>query len=300
MTFNKKTIAVSMACLLTANIQQANAALIDLNIIGETTGNAGASVHDDSDSNATSMSANSEAFDNNNTSRAKARGNDTGWFYSTAGGNGDFTAESNVTQVYNVTNDSSDEQFFDFSFEVMNGGINAICGDDGYGYGSEVEAIVSFAVDDDDGYGLCSGSSFSKASYMAEIFLDDTSIWNSQAMITANANDTTIVTDGAVLDNVNISSNSMYWGKTLFNIDLGLFAANTSFKLEYKVTTMASGLFEGVGYGYNDAYAQFGDPNEFRARNSINSRPNEVSAPSALALLGFGLFGLGFARKRNK
>jgi hypothetical protein len=293
MNFKVKILSSTIVCLLGINAFDANAALVTLNISGSTNNVAGTATNSASDSSTTLMDASSEAYEDVSTSVARSRGDNTGWFYSTASGSGNFTTESIVTQTYNVTNDSSDDQFFDFSFEVMNGGIDANCGDYGYGYG--------------DGYGYgygsngCSVDDFAEAGYMAEILLNGSSIWNSEALVTADVNGFSLTSSGATFANVYSGANYLSWATTLFNIDLGLVAANESFTLEYVVKTFVEGAILDGFSTYNRAYAQFGDPNGFSStNNSFVARTADVPAPEALLLLGLGLAGIGYSRKRIK
>ena len=177
MFFNKKILALSIAGVLSLNVSQANAALINLEITGSTSATADANNDSDSDTSDTDVYVSSSTYSASSEGRATAAGDDSGWFYSTAGGYGNFTASSLVSQAYTVENNSNVEQFFDFSFEVMNGSISATCGGNAYGNESELFAF-------DDGYGgACTGDDFASANYMAEIFLDGNSIWNSAAIV---------------------------------------------------------------------------------------------------------------------
>lgn len=299
MIFNKKALTVSIACILSAPVYQANAALIDLNITGSASSVAGSATDSAVDASATNMNASSSAYDNNNYSAANSKGDASGWFYSTSSGNQNFMTESIVTQTYNVTNDSNTDQFFDFSFEVMNGSIDASCGDSGYGYGDD----TGYGNDTGYGSGGCTGNNFSKAGYLAEILLNGSSLWNSQAEVKVDSTGQDLTSSGAVFDNTYSSGNGLYWGSSLFNIDLGLIAANDTFTLEYNVKTWVEGSILESSNEYNNAYAQFGDPNGFGSSgnpNVIGSQVTSVSEPGSLALIGLGLFGLGFVRKHKK
>lgn len=293
MNFNKKTLSITIACLLGSAAMQANSALIELEISGETEANITGESDANGDSNPTSVNINSNASNDMDYANANARGDDTGWFYSTANAYNNASAQSAVTQSYTVTNDSSDAQFFDFSFEVNQGSISANCSDfEGYGEG--------YGDGYGDGYGSCDGTDYALASYQAEIFLNGAIIWGSSAEVIDNANGALSSSKGTPLNyNTQFSENFLSWDVTNFTIELGAFSANESFELEYIVSTTAESFNDDM-FGSTNAYAQFGDPNGFGQGNvSFTTRSASVPVPATLGLFGLGLAGLSLARRRK-
>jgi hypothetical protein len=284
--FKKKLLAVAIA---TAPIYGAQAAIIDLSLSAATSAKVGSDLAVTDSEGPSSGYVDSSAYDDNSSgvyeyASAYADGDTDGSFYSNASGSGTFESSATFLQSYSVENDPFD-QTFDFTFTIENGSLEVGCngyGGDGYG---------------GDGYGSdCSGTS--NASYDAKILLNGSAIWTNMAELAFDGTDISLTTSGDMLGTYTPSSSYYSWSHQSFTIDLGSFAANETFTLDYEITLNTYG-----NDGYS--YAQFGDPNGFGQSGSpfiatvTNPNPTSVPEPTSLGILAAGLGLLGLNRRRK-
>ncbi len=256
------------------------------------------------------VSASSNTFENSSFASGSASGNDEGRFRLNGSISGIAATSSSFVQSYDVTNGDTD-QFFDFSFNILNGSLSVGCNsgfDDGYGdgYGEFNDGIEFVRIDEvDQPSGNCAPALMSQAFYDASITLNGTTIWDSFAALSFNQDTASIEQSGSqTLGTYNANSDFYSWAEQDFTISLGdEIAANESFSLVYTVTLGASGVNQ-MGQGIEQgnflfASSQFGDPNSFNT-SSVNTfrNPVNVSTPGTIAILGLGLVGIAGLRKR--
>ncbi|WP_426358239.1 PEP-CTERM sorting domain-containing protein [Pseudocolwellia sp. HL-MZ19] len=297
MNLNKKTLSFTIACLLGTSALQANAAIIDLQIDAQGTASAyGSSPLTNTDSGTTDVSVYTSVNGEVASAYSSASGESDGSFYSSSASYDYASATSSVKQTYTVTNDTSEDQFFDFSFDVVAGSLESMCGnssdDNPYGI-------------NENGYGsdTCEDTGFASASYMAEILFNGLSVWDSAVSMSLDSTGLTYVTSGTELSPVDTDSNTYYWSDSSFNIDLGLVAAGSDFTVEYILTTQAESFTSEEFNIYTQGRAQFGDPSGFGTTNvsfdtTAATTPTSVPVPATLALLGLGLVGFRISKRK--
>lgn len=325
-TINKKILAIAVAAALGSNIAPSYAFPVSFQIDANTNVELNGTTDVDTDSDPNYASASNNLGGYYAQSSANAKGDDTGWIYSTSyGTGGTFDNTSNVTQTVTVTNDTAFDQFIDFTFTVNQGSLSIY-----EDFFSEVPIGLG---------------EFITAEYNAGIKFNGGDIWSSTATLTKNNVGLDFTTGGTVLGSYGGDSN-YYWGAHTDTLGLGVIGAGSSFTIEYMIEThtvsnlpLLDDCNDGYGYGdgygdygengvdidvseygeYGDygggidcfaqnltAYAQFGDPFDFNGNNvptmtpdSFNIGSNSVSEPNTPYLLGLGLAGLAFIRRRK-
>jgi len=249
----------------------------------------------DSDTGNTNATADTAIQDSNGFSLATAQGNDSGWMYARAYGEGIFTSESSIQQSVEFTNTSTSLQNYFFDFTIN--------------FGSLDTRGISL-IDDD----------LMTASNEVSIKLNGVEIFNSSAELVNNATGVNLTTSGLVLGSYVSGSDEYRWSPYNDKLDLGIIGIGETFTLDYDITTFASSNVASTicddGYGdvgsegslcfANWTRSQFGDPNGFSSvpinSNTVTSSSPAVavSEPSALLLLGGGIAGLAFSRRRKQ
>lgn len=280
--------------LLATTMNPASAAILDYTV-NTSTGysNSGFS---DSASDSSAFAAYSDIeydgfFDGNSTfTYGTAEGDDSGFMYALAYGQGDTYSQYATTEhVVTVQNDESFAQTFSYDFEILRGGLQA--------YGDD----------------FASHSDIATAGYNIDILLNGLSIWNSNASLTTTQGfNSNLQGSGQMLGSYSSNSDFYSWDTYNDTLNLGDVAANSSFNLAYRVTSFVSGNFTDGCVdelcGLNESYAQFGDPFSFNgtpifANNLINSvaaPTTQVVETESLALASLGLLGLAFRRRQTK
>ncbi|MDT0594732.1 hypothetical protein [Glaciecola petra] len=315
---NKTKLAALIALSLGA-VGSVHANTITLGLDSSTNSSAGSDSDSDSDSSAVSVNSFSSANDNGNFASGSARGNDAGWFYTTASASGISASHvSSVTQSYSVTNEG-DDSFFDFDFNVMNGSISVFCDDgygDGYGDGNDrpdfdfpIATATSNVLAVDPQPVNCSSRLNAASLYEANITLDGNVVWSSEASLTIDNNELSFDESGTQSLGTYNGGGFFGWGSQSFNIDLGLIAAGQTFDLIYSVTATSTMSLDDPLVFFNDAFivdgrTQFGDPNGFNqfSANIFTATPaNVVNTPGTIALFGLALVGAaGMSRRKVK
>ncbi len=302
--FEKSALSVAICLGLAA--MAPNAQAVQLN--ADATVTVDGSTTSDTDSGTVSVNASAYGFGVLGTANSAGRGNDSGWMYSRAGGNGIFSAQGYIQQSVTFTNTSGIAQNYFFDFTINRGSLSA------YDYA-----------------GL--NGDFIQAGNDVAITLNGTAIFTSTANLRNDDSGANLVTTGTVLGSYSSGSESYFWGPYTDTLDLGVFGAGETFTLEYDILTFADGDivnrvcdndgyggYGEVGNGYGEvigddgyglcdmsyARSQFGDP------NNINSIPaftgvtftgvptTSVPEPGTLFLMGSGVLGLAFARRRKQ
>lgn len=292
----QKLIPLAIAAAFGLQAQATLALPIQLSLSAETT----ASSNNTSDSNSYTPNSNSiyshsHASYNDSSASSHAGGNTSGWFYSSAYSYGsNASAGSTFTQSYSITNDTGLTQLLDFNFKVNGGSLYA-----------NTSNLVS-----------------ANSGYNAKILLNNTIIWSSSALLQKNSNGIQFTQSGTALGNYSTGTNEYNWSTQDFDMALGQIAAGDTYNLKYIVNTFSSVdgqpgnpdcysyidseiNVEIEGYGCiseDGSVARFGDP------NGVNTTPvvtitstavNPVNEPASIALVGAGLAGLAFMRRRK-
>lgn len=308
-----KILTLAVSTVLGSQIAPAYAFPISVNIDAETTVTQYGSTDANNESSATFAQSYSES-NGDFVSYANSRGRDDGWFYANAFGSGEmFDSMGVIKQTATVTNDTAVDQLINFDFTINFGSLSVNNFDSNFTFASD-ESVTSL--------------------YSAEILLNGSVLWDSSASITYDENGYAFSQSGTSLAAYNPGNPNYYsWGKQSDSIDLGLVGAGSSFVLEYIVKTHSfgnsaieeSGCDDYGEYGTSDdsgpevsqvddgygclfslaeGYAQFGDPFTFNnqpliSANNFQPRSTSVAEPATTAILGAGLVGLAFMRRRK-
>ncbi len=301
--FEKNLISAAICVGLLAVTPNAQALILTADTLVTIPSNS--SSNTDSGSNFAGSS--SFLSDTDGMGQARANGNDAGWMYSNSRGDGIFTAQSTIQQSVEFTNTTGSIQNYFFDFTISFGSLSSI-------------AYIPLVNDD-----------FTTAGNEVSITLNGAEIFNSAAELTTNTSGANLITDGLVLGSYSPGSDSYNWGEYSDTLNLGTIGIGETFTLEYDITTFASsnipysecaGFDYGEGYGIAEGFgegnggsavstctnnfvkSQFGDPNGFSSvpinNNTVTSSAVAVSEPSALFLLGGGLAGLAYSRRRKQ
>ncbi len=302
-----KKNAISSAICMGLLTLAPNAHALVINAIATSTLPAISLADSDSDTGNTNVFADTAIQDSSGSSSglslATASGNDSGWMFARAYGEGIFTSESSIQQSVEFTNTATSLQNYFFDFTINFGSL---------------QTRGTSLIDDD----------LMTASNEVSIKLNGVEIFNSSAELKKNATGAGLTTSGLLLGSYASGSDEYRWNPYNDKLDLGIIGIGETFTLDYDITTFASsnvmpavcddGYGDDDGYGYggvgstgspcfsNWARSQFGDPNGLSSvlinSNTVTSSSATVtvSEPSALLLLGGGIAGLAFSRRRKQ
>jgi uncharacterized protein (TIGR03382 family) len=332
--FHPKKLSVMIAAVLGANINTSYASLLNYNIVTESgyaIGQTPPITYNSIDNSPTYSSTylNYNNYGENPNTRGAAAGDEYGWMYSRAGGEGSyFSHYSIVTQSVELENNSGVGQNYNYSFAINFGSLSAY------------------------NLGFSNADEYSSAGYEVDILVNNVSLWQSAFLLTSSLNNGAVGTgSGTSLASYNSGDEYFSWPEYFGNLNLGLLNAGDSLTLSYSIKTFVAGNHSATcsgygvptvlsapeedsgqsigvqtasleascnGYGYGgygsygylnfngNTYAQFGDPNYFTSTpiafnaQNITSQRQSVDAPGSLALAGLGLAGLAFRRRKQK
>ncbi len=234
---------------------------------------------------------------------ASGSGNDSGFMFSRAGGDGFFSTEGYIQQTVEFTNTSGTAQNYFFDFTINNGSLDA------YSDGT-----------------LTTGE-YVQAGNTVAIQLNGVDIYTSNATLLTDDTGSSLTTTGTMLGSYTAGSDWYSWGTYSGTLDLGVFNPGESFLLEYDIFTFAESNVDRLvvgggecGYGgrgndelwldeacgnwfVTSAGSRFGDPNGISGMpinpTTVTSSSVSVPEPGLLFLLGAGVAGLAFARRNR-
>ncbi|NOX76201.1 MAG: PEP-CTERM sorting domain-containing protein [Gammaproteobacteria bacterium] len=296
--FEKSALSTAIWLGLAAIAPSAQAVVLN----ADATATVGGSTISETDVGSTAVSASAFAGGTVGVASSAGRGNDSGRTYSRAGGSGIFSAQGRIQQSMTFTNTSGVTQNYFFDFTINRGSLSAY-----------------------DSAGL--SGDFVLAGNDVAITLDGDTLFTSSASLLNDDNGVNLSMAGTILGSYAPGSEYYAWGPYTGTLSLGAFDAGQVFTLEYDILTFSSSdtLWQNCGddgYG-SDGYgnvsevggggcrtssgkSQFGDPNSvssspiFSPTNVIGVPTTSVPEPGTLFLMGGGVLGLAFARRRKQ
>lgn len=229
-----------------------------------------------------------------------------GYFGSRSSGNGVYSIDSFARYQNTITNTTGIAAQFIGTFVIDNGEVGAT---------------------------MFSGATgFQKGAYSAEIKVNNAVVFTSSADITVTDGGLAVFTSaGTALnpggESLSVGSGTYAWNPYTGTLDLGVLAPNETVEIDYRLTSLAIGSMTGCstgdngygGYGYggyvalndaglfcgnDNAIGRIGDPINIGAPGDTVGFAFESQVatpePASMAILGAGLAGLAFMRKRRQ